>query len=42
VRVWESLLVFSVFLEVQTAMVTEFYGVIHVMGKTQKMEFINI
>jgi len=30
------------FLEVQTAMVVEFYGVIHAMEETQKMRLINV
>ena len=30
--------VFSAFLEVQTIMVAEFYGIIHAMEKAQKME----
>jgi len=34
--------VFSVFLEVQTTMVAEFYGVIHFMEKAQKMGFTNV
>jgi len=34
--------VFSMFLEVQTTMITEFYGVIHAMEKTQKMELTNV
>jgi len=34
--------VFSVFLEVQTALVAEFYGVIHVMEEAQKMGLTNI
>jgi len=33
---------FSGFLEVQTIMVVEFYGIIHVMGKAQKMELTNV
>jgi len=33
---------FSAFLEVQTAMVAEFYGVIHAMEETQKMKLINV
>jgi len=39
VEVWGSLLVFSfsVFLEVQTTMVVEFYGVIHAIEEAQKM-----
>jgi len=32
----------SVFLEVQTAMVTEFYGVIYVMEEAQKMGLTNV
>jgi len=28
---------FSAFLEVQTTMIVEFYGVIHVIDETQKM-----
>jgi len=34
--------VFSVFLEVQIAMVVEFYGVIHAMEETQKMRLTNV
>jgi len=34
--------VFSTFLEVQTVMVVEFYGVIHAMEETQKMGLTNI
>jgi len=34
--------VFSVFLEVQTAMVADFYGVIHVMEEAQKMGPTNV
>jgi len=30
--------VFSAFLEVQTVMITKFYGVIHVVEETQKDE----
>jgi len=33
---------FSAFLEVQTALVAEFYGVIHAMEKTQKMRLTNV
>jgi len=33
---------FTVFFEVQTALVAEFYGVIHVMEEAQKMELINV
>jgi len=33
---------FSAFLEVQTVMVAEFYGVIYVMEKTQKMRLTNV
>jgi len=33
---------FSVFLEVQTVMVAEFYGVIHAMEETQKMGLTNV
>jgi len=33
---------FSVFLEIQTAMVAEFYGVIHVMEEAQKMGLTNV
>jgi len=32
---------FSVFLDVQIAMVAEFYGVIHVMEEAQKMEYLS-
>jgi len=34
--------VFSTFLEVQTAMVDEFYGVIHAMEEAQKMGLIDV
>jgi len=34
--------VFSAFLEVQTTMVAEFYGVIHVMEEAQKMGLTNV
>jgi len=34
--------VFSVFLEVQTAMVAEFYGVIHAIEEAQKMRLTNV
>jgi len=34
--------VFSAFLEVQTALVAKFYGVIHAMEEAQKMEFTNV
>jgi len=38
VGVWGSLIgAFSVFLEVQNAIVAEFYGIIHVMEETQKI-----
>ena len=33
----EFISVFSVFLEIQTAMIAEFYGVIHAMEEAQKM-----
>jgi len=33
---------FSVFLEVQTALVAEFYGVIHAMEEAQKMRLTNV
>jgi len=33
---------FSTFLEVQTAMAVEFYGVIYVMEETQKMRLTNV
>jgi len=33
---------FSTFLEVQTTMVVEFYGVIHVMEEAQKMGLTNV
>jgi len=33
---------FSAFLEVQTAMVAEFYGVIHVMEEAQKIGLTNV
>jgi len=34
--------VFSAFLEVHTAMVVEFYGVIHAMEEAQKMGLTNV
>jgi len=34
--------VFSAFLEVQTTMVVEFYGVIHAMEEAQKMGLTNV
>jgi len=33
---------FPVFLEVQTAMIVEFYGVIHAMKEAQKMGLTNV
>ena len=33
---------FSAFLEVQTALVAEFYGVIHAMEEAQKMGLTNV
>jgi len=33
---------FSGFFEVQTTLVAEFYGVIHAMEETQKMELTNV
>jgi len=33
---------FSTFLKVQTAMVAEFYGVIHAMEEAQKIRFTNV
>jgi len=33
---------FSAFLEVQIALITEFYEVIHAMEEAQKMELINV
>jgi len=33
---------FSAFLEVQTALVAEFYGIIHAMEETQKMGLTNV
>jgi len=33
---------FSVFLEVHTTMVTEFYGVIHALEEAQKMGLTNV
>jgi len=33
---------FSTFLEVQSALVAEFYGVIHAMEEAQKMELTNV
>ena len=38
----EFISVFSVFLEVQTAMVVELYGVIHVMEEAQKIGPTNV
>jgi len=38
----EFICVFSMFLEVQTAMLSEFYRIIHVMEETQKMRLINV
>jgi len=38
----EFISVFSMFLEVQTAMVVEFYGVIHAMEEAQKMRLTNV
>jgi len=38
----EFISVFSAFLEVQTVMVVEFYGVIHVMEEAQKMRLTNV
>jgi len=37
----EFISAFSVFLEVQTVMIAEFYGVIHAMEETQKMGLTN-
>jgi len=34
--------VFSAFLEVQTAMIAEFYGIIHAMEEAQKMGLTNV
>jgi len=34
--------VFSAFLEVQTTMIVEFYGVIHALEEAQKMELTNV
>ena len=34
--------VFSAFLDVQTALIAEFYGVIHAMKEAQKMGLINV
>jgi len=34
--------VFSVFLEVQTAIVAEFYGIIYAMEEAQKMGLSNV
>ena len=39
---WEFIGAFFAFLEVQTAMVAEFYGVIHAMEKAQKMRLTNV
>jgi len=39
--VGEFIGVFSAFLEVQTALVAEFYGIIHAMEETQKMGLSN-
>jgi len=33
---------FSAFLEVQTALIVEFYGVIHAMEEAQKMRLTNV
>jgi len=33
---------YSAFLEVQTTLVAEFYGVIHAMEEAQKMELTNV
>jgi len=38
----EFIEVFSAFLEVQTVLVAEFYGVIHAMKKAQKMGLTNV
>ena len=38
----EFIWAFSAFLEVQTALVVEFYGVIHAMEEAQKMGFIDV
>jgi len=38
----EFICAFSVFLEVQTVMVDEFYGVIHAMEEAQKMRLTNV
>jgi len=38
----EFICAFSAFLEVQTTMVAEFYGVIHVMEEAQKMRLTNV
>jgi len=38
----EFIRAFSAFLEVQIALVAEFYGVIHVMEEAQKMGFTNV
>ena len=38
----EFIRAFSAFLEVQTALVAEFYGVIHAMEEAQKMGFTNV
>jgi len=44
VRVWRNLLElsFPAFLEVQTALVVEFYEVIHVMEEAQKRGLTNV
>jgi len=38
----EFIRAFSAFLEVQNALVVEFYGVIHAMAETQKMGLTNV
>jgi len=42
VGVWGVYWCFSTFLEVQTVMVVEFYGVIHAMEEAQKMGLTNV
>jgi len=39
---WKFIGAFSMFLEVQTAMIAEFYGVIHAMEEAQKMGLTNV
>jgi len=39
---WEFIGAFSAFLEVQTALVVEFYGIIQAMEEAQKMGLTNV